>query len=64
MIISKLHKNHNLPTAKLAASIDKVRFMLGYNEPALKDLFCNCLKPTTFAAMVGQPFIVRHSAPL
>ena len=61
-IISKLHKNRNLPAAKLATSIDKVRFTLGYNEPALKDLFRDCLKPATIAAMVGQPKIPKDYA--
>ena len=59
VITSKLHKNRNLPTAKLATSIDKVCCMLGYNEPALKDLFHDCLKPATIAAMVGQPKIPK-----
>ena len=33
--------------------------MLGYNEPELKDLFRDCLKPATIAAMVGQPKIPK-----
>ena len=54
-IVKKLCKNCNLPTVKLATSIDKVHFTLDYNEPALKDLFHDCSKPETVAAMVGNP---------